>query len=216
MIPRPQLLRGQKLLRNPVQERSLEKRERLKTAALALFGVKGFHATSVDDIAARARLAVGTFYQHYRTKRQLLLALMDELLEKLSLLNLQPQPSSSVHAALREVLSRAFSHDLHFLGAYRAWQEAALTDASLARKEQQIHAWTTARVEALFQLLHKLPGARTEVDIPGLARAMDTYFWSLLGQATRMPKPELENHIDAATHLIYHALFADQLSAPHF
>jgi AcrR family transcriptional regulator len=210
MIPRPDVLRGEKLLRGPVQERSLEKRDRLKAAALALFEEKGFHATSVADIAARARLAVGTFYQHYRTKRQLLLALMNELLEKLSQLNLQPQPASEVRAALRDILTRAFSHDLHFLGAYRAWQEAALTDASLARKEQQIHAWTTARVQALFELLHNLPGSRPNVDIAALARVMDTYFWSLLGQATHIPKPEVANHIDAATHLIYHAIFTDR------
>jgi AcrR family transcriptional regulator len=210
MIPRPELLRGEKLLRGPVQERSLEKRDRLNGAALALFAEKGFHATSVADIAARARLAVGTFYQHYRTKRQLLLALMNELLEKLSQLNLQPQPASEVRAALRDILTRAFSHDLQFLGAYRAWQEAALTDASLARKEQQIHAWTTARVQALFELLHKLPGSRPNVDIATLAHVMDTYFWSLLGQATHIPEPGLGNHIDAATHLIYHAIFADR------
>lgn len=213
MIPRPKLLHGEKLLRAPVQERSQEKRERLKTAALALFAEKGFHATSVHDITARARLAVGTFYQHYRTKRQLLIALMDELLEKLSQLDLRPQPASGVRAALHDILTRAFSHDLHFLGAYRAWQEASLTDAALARKEQQVHTWTTARVQALFELLHKLPGARPNADVAALARVMDTYFWSLLGQATRMPKPELANHIDAATHLIYHALFADRSDA---
>lgn len=213
MIPRPQLLRGERLLRRPVQARSLKKRHLLKAAALALFAEKGFHATSVDDIAARARLAVGTFYQHYRTKRQLLLALMDELLERLSQLDLQPKPAPGVRDALRDILTRAFSHDLHFLGAYRAWQEAALTDASLARKEQHIHAWTTARVQALFERLHNLPGSRPNVDVAGLARAMDTYFWGLLGQATRMPRPELTNHIDAASHLIYHALFADRSDA---
>lgn len=178
-------------------------------ATLALFGEKGFQATSVEDIAAGARLAVGTFYQHYRTKRQLLLALMDELLEKLSDLNLQPLAAADVRAALREILMRAFSHDLRYLGAYRAWQEAALTDASLVRKEQQIRTWTTARIEALFGFLHNLPEARADADVPALARVMDTYFWSLLGQASIMPTPELTSHIGAATHLIYHALFVD-------
>lgn len=180
-------------------------------AALALFGEKGFQATTVEDIAKRARLAVGTFYQHYRTKHQLLLALMDELLEKLSRLNLQPQSTSDVRAALHEILTRAFSNDLHYLGAYRAWQEAALTDGSLVRKEKQIRAWTTARIEALFGLLRKLPGARGNADVPALARVMDTYFWSLLAQSSMMSKPELTSHIDAATHLIYHALFVDSV-----
>jgi hypothetical protein len=47
------------------------------------------------------------------------------------------------------------------------------------------------------------------VDIPGLARAMGSFFWSLLAQAVLLPKAELNREIDSATHLIYHALFSD-------
>ncbi len=79
---RPNLLAGEDLPPEPQQRRSLEKRVQLKAAALALFGDKGFERTSVDDIASRANLAVGGFYLHYRSKRQLLLALMDDLLTR--------------------------------------------------------------------------------------------------------------------------------------
>jgi AcrR family transcriptional regulator len=209
MKKRPKLLAGENLPPEPRQKRSIEKRARLKDAGLALFGEKGYESTSIDDVARRANLAVGTFYQHYRTKRQLLLALMDELLEKLSLLEFRPQAARDAKSVVRELLSRAFSHDLRYLGAYRAWQEAALTDVGLARKQNQIHAWTTARVTAVFERLQQLPGARRGVDIPGLARAMDSLFWSLLAQAVRMPQTELDRWVDSSTHLIYHAMFTD-------
>jgi AcrR family transcriptional regulator len=206
---RPNLLTGEDLPPEPHQKRSLEKRARLKAAALALFSEKGYERTSIDDIARRARLAVGGFYQHFRSKRQLLLALMDELLEKLSRLDLGPQASTDIRAALRQLLARAFSHDLRYLGAYRGWQEAVLSDPSLARKQQQIHAWTTARSATLFHLLQQQRGARPGVNVPALARVMDAFFWSLLALATQMPAPELNQWLDSSTHLIYHALFAD-------
>jgi AcrR family transcriptional regulator len=206
---RPNLLAGENLPAAPLQKRSLEKRGRLKTAGLALFGENGYEKTSVGQIARRAKLAVGTFYQHFRSKRQLLLALMDELLEKLSQLNFQPQAATHLRAAIRELLSRAFSHDLRYLGAYRAWQEAALSDPSLLKKQREIHSWTTGRVLRVFQFLHTLPGARRQVHIPGLARAMDAFFWNLLAQAAHLPKADLEQSIDAATHLLYHAMFTD-------
>jgi AcrR family transcriptional regulator len=206
---RPNLLAGEDLPADPRQKRSLEKRARLKAAGLALFGEKGFEGAPIEDIAQRAKLAVGGFYQHFRSKRQLLLVLMDELLEKLSRLDLRPQAMADPRTGLRELLSRAFSHDLNYLGAYRAWQEAALSDAALARKQREIHAWTTSRVTAVFQFLQQLPGARQGVDIPGLASAMDTFFWSLLAQAVRLPKAKWNRQIDTATHLIYHALFMD-------
>jgi AcrR family transcriptional regulator len=206
---RPNLLAGEDLPSEPRQKRSLKKRARLKAAGLLLFGEKGYESTSIDEIARRAKLAVGSFYQHYRSKRQLLLTLMDELLEKLSQLDFRPRGSTDVRAVIHELLSRAFSHDLRYLGAYRAWQEAVLSDPGLARKQEEIHAWTTTRVTTVFQRLQQLPGARPGVDIPGLARVMDSFFWSLLAQAVRMRAAELNQWTDSATHLIYHALFTD-------
>ena len=207
---RPRLLAKEDLPPDPRQKRSRQKRAGLKAAGLAVFARKGFERASIDDIARQAKLAVGGFYQHFRSKRQLLLVLMDELLEKLSRLDLQPQALADPRQGLRRLLARAFSHDLRYLGAYRAWREAVLSDPDLARKQRRIHAWTTARVTAVFQFLAQIPGARKGVDIPALARAMDAFFWSLLAQAARLRKAELNRSIDAATHLIYHALFGDR------
>jgi len=209
VIKRPNLLAGEDLSREPQQKRSLEKRVQLKTAAVALFGEKGFERTSIENIARRANLAVGGFYLHYRSKRQLLLALMDDLLKGLRGIDLSHDVEADAQAVLRDLLARAFACDLHYLGACRAWEEAVLSDPDLARKQQKIRAWTTQRVSALFVFLQNFPGARPGVDVPALARVMDGFFWSLLAQAVRMPKVELNDWIDSATDLIYHALFFD-------
>jgi AcrR family transcriptional regulator len=214
VIPRPDLLAHEDLRSPPHQKRSLEKRARLKAAGRVLFGAKGYERTSVEEITERAGLAVGTFYQHFRSKRQLLLSLMNELLEKLSQLNLRPAADFDARAGLDHLLSHAFSTDLQYLGVYRAWQEAVLFDPDLARKQTAIHAWTTARVESLFRLLSERPGARPGVDIASLARVMDSFFWNLLPQAVDMPKVELERWIRSSAHLIYHALFTDFPTKP--
>jgi AcrR family transcriptional regulator len=206
---RPNLLAGEDLLPKPQQRRSLAKRVRLKAAGLALFGEKSYERTSVEEIARRANLAMGSFYQHYRSKRQLLLELMDELLDHLSRLELRPKATADIRSGLRELLTRAFSTDLRYLGAYHAWQEAALSDPELTAKQKEIRTWTTARVLAVFNLLQRFPGARAGVDTATLARVMDSFFWNLLAQAPRLSKTELDQWIDAATHLIYHALFTD-------
>ena len=209
MSQRPNLLAGEDLPPEPHQKRSREKRARLKTAGLALFGEKGYERTSVGEIARCAGLAVGGFYLHYGSKRQLLLTLMDELLEHMSKLNVRPHADADVQAALRVLLGSAFAGDLQYLGACRAWEEAVLSDPGLARKHQKIRVWTTGRVTSLFTLLQQLPGARSGVDIPALSRVMDGFFWSLLAQAVRMPRVEMNEWIDSATHLIYHAMFTD-------
>ncbi|MGO8969899.1 MAG: TetR/AcrR family transcriptional regulator [Myxococcaceae bacterium] len=206
---RPDLLAGQDLPPIPRQTRSQEKRARLKAAGLVLFGDKGYEATAIEDITRRADLAIGGFYQHFRSKRQLLLALMNELLDNLSEFGLRPTGSTDVRAEVRGVLARAFSTDAHYFGAYRAWREAMLSDSELAVKDDAIRAWTTYRVTNAFAALQRLPGARSAVDVPGLARAMDSLFWNLLAQVGRLSRMELNRSIDSATHLIYHALFSD-------
>ena len=209
MIQRPNLFGGDELPPEPHQKRSIQKRARLKAAGLVLFGAQGYEATSINEIAEQAGLAVGGFYQHYRSKRQLLLALMNELLEKLSEINLNPKISANVQDVLRELLCAAFSRDLKYLGAYRAWQEVTLSDPDLAQKDAEIHAWTTARVLAVFQRLKQMPGARPDVDIRTLARVMDGFFWSLLARAVNMPPRELDQWVDVSSQLIYHAVFLD-------
>ena len=211
-VIRPRLLARQGLPRAPRQQRSLDKRERLKDAALVLFGEKGYERTSIDDIAGRAGFAVGGFYRHFRSKRQLLLVLMDELLEQVNRLDLRLREPHDARTALHDVLAAAFARDLRYLGAYRAWEEAVLSDPQLARKHKAIRAWTTARVQSVFTALARLPGARQGLDVAALARAMDLFFWGLLAQAVRMRRAELDEWVDTATHLIYHAVFTDPLT----
>jgi AcrR family transcriptional regulator len=205
----PDLLAGENLPPTPRQKRSVERRAQLKAMGLALFGEKGYGGTSIEEIAQRSQLPVGTFYQHFRSKRQLLLVLMDEFLEGLGRLDMRPARELEIRSGLRALLAAAFARDWQYLGACRAWHEAVLSDPDLARKQQQIRAWSTARVTDVFAMLQQLPGARQTVDISALAQVVDGLFWSLLSDATRLPAVELTQSLNAATHLIYHALFTD-------
>ena len=206
---RPQLLSGEDLPNEPKQARSVDKRVRLKAAGLSLFGKKGYERTSIEDVARHAGLPVGTFYQHFRSKRQLLLVLMDDLLEGLSKINLQPGAATDARAGIRGLLTHAFSQDLYYLGAYRAWREAMLSDPELAVWHGKIQNWTASRLAALFRFLAQLPNARGGVDVNGLANAMDSFFWDLLSQAKQMSKARLQQRIEVSAHLIYHAFFKD-------
>ena len=209
MRPRPDLLSSESLPPEPRQRRSREKRARLKDAALALFYAQGYERTSIEDIAKRANLATGTFYRHYRSKRQLLLVLMEDLLTAMSQLSFQPAAGISPHTLLRALLARAFTTDLQYLGAYRAWREAMLSDPQLALDWQEIREWTTQRVLALLTLLRQAPGARNDFAIAPLADVIDTLGWSLLDRSATMSLAQVNARIDAATHLIYHSIFSD-------
>lgn len=74
---------------------------KLREAAREVFAELGVHATSIQDITSRAGVAVGTFYQHFESKEQLVDSLVDETNKGLSMAMLQvlmtvPPPKTRV------------------------------------------------------------------------------------------------------------------------
>ena len=63
--------------RNPERTRA-----RILASALALFAKKGYVHTTFTDIAARLEMTKGAVYWHFESKQALLMALIDEMLEK--------------------------------------------------------------------------------------------------------------------------------------
>jgi AcrR family transcriptional regulator len=202
-------LAGEDLPAVPRQARSTENRRRLKAAALVLFRDKGYGRTSIDDIVARAKVPVGGFYLHFRSKRQLLLVLMDDLLEALSQVTFDIPAHGHPRETVEWLLRHAFSRDLEFLGAYRAWQEAVFSDREFAKHDAEIHHWTQRRVIAVFERLHQLPGARRGVDVHELGCLMDRLYWTLLGEALSLTKRDVDQRARSAAAVTYHALFVD-------
>ena len=57
-------------------------RTRILASALSLFAKKGYERTTFNDIAARLKMTKGAVYWHFASKESLLIALVDEMLEK--------------------------------------------------------------------------------------------------------------------------------------
>jgi AcrR family transcriptional regulator len=55
-----------------------DKREAILEAALDLFAEKGFHGTSVPEVAQRAGVGAGTIYRHFESKEALVNALYQQ------------------------------------------------------------------------------------------------------------------------------------------
>jgi AcrR family transcriptional regulator len=56
-----------------------ERRRQLLDVAVDVFAANGFHATSMDQVAEAAGVTKPVLYQHFRSKRNLYLALLDDV-----------------------------------------------------------------------------------------------------------------------------------------
>jgi AcrR family transcriptional regulator len=117
------------------RERQKRQREaRILRAAAALFASRGFERTSMQDIARRSRLAVGTIYNYFRSKPELILALV----QRDTHAGLQAgeavlkHPPSDPVAAVQELLARAVEpFARHDRNLWRELTAAALKDPEL-------------------------------------------------------------------------------------
>lgn len=114
-------------------------------AAVRLFVRRGFHATSMRDIAAEAGLSVAGIYHHYPSKQHLLVALMDVTMTEIRwrVLAAREEGATASEAFELMVESLALFHavrgDLAFLGAseMRGIEEPDLTRVTALRDEVQ-------------------------------------------------------------------------------
>lgn len=204
--PRPDLLASEELPPPPCQDRSRRKRCALLTAALELFAERGYERTSVEEIAQSAGVAVGGFYQHFRSKRQVLLVLMDALLREIARMDFRLDRRGDPRAALEDGIRRCLHLDWTHAGAYRAWSEAIIHDAELARLNQEVETWTLALIRTTLCEAADMPGARRDLDPETAAWILNLLFWKVADR----PAGDVERVVQGMGHLLYHALFEDR------
>lgn len=202
---RPTPLAGEDLPPQPRQERSRRTQEAVLAAALALFAERGYDGTSMVDIASRAGVAVGALYRHFRTKRQLLLVLVDRMLDEIEALELTPPPGADPRAAVAAMLRVALATDAKYVGAYRAWAGLIARDPRLAEVDRQIVDWTSGRLAGILAVAGAAPAGRTDLDVPATARLLTLLFWRLLLE----PDFDAERTVRALSALLGHLLFTD-------
>lgn len=67
---------------NKTDDQMTEKQRRIVQAAVKLFASKGFHASSTAEIAKEAGVAEGTIFRHYKSKKDILIAVVAPIIIK--------------------------------------------------------------------------------------------------------------------------------------
>lgn len=98
---------------------------RILEAAAQLFREAGYGAIRIDDIARVAEVSVGTFYNYFETKGDLLLAIV--VMEVQEVLDsgtaIVANPPATVATALCRLIGSYYDHSLHYLSK-EMWRTA--------------------------------------------------------------------------------------------
>ena len=176
----------------------MSNRDRLIEAAFALFEERGFDATTVDDVAARAGVSRATFFRAFRSKEDVIFpdhaAMLAAVQDRLS-----TATSASATVALTEAARIVLDH--YLAEGRRAQQRYALTRAVAALRERE-----TASLQQ-YQRTFTAFLRRWGADDPGshlhselLANAVVAAHNHILRQWLRgtLTSSEAEEHLSAA------------------
>lgn len=90
-------------------------RDEILEAAAQIFGQKGFHAASMQDIAEAVNLQKASLYHHVSSKQEILLAILDQaldlLIEQIEAVTSQPlPPDEKLRQAITAYLQALLDH----------------------------------------------------------------------------------------------------------
>jgi AcrR family transcriptional regulator len=147
-------------------------REQLLQAAAELFDAQGYEDTTIDQIVARARLAKGTFYQHFESKIAILLAVVraQQSVSQRDLLH-DPDPRVAIEEYLQGVCRWFQEHAL--VAEALLWQ-------SLKQKDLAQPNSTRGTLAKLLRRAQEQGQARLDLD----AKALASYLTGVTVQAT--------------------------------
>ncbi|BDG33056.1 TetR/AcrR family transcriptional regulator [Parageobacillus thermoglucosidasius] len=137
------------LQRNGEDVKLSEKQIKILQAAIEMFAEKGYAATSTSEIAKKAGVAEGTIFRHYKTKKDLLLAIVTPTLFKSVAPFLAKEFVKEVFESqyqsyedfIRALLKNRYQFVKKYLPAVRVfWQETTFHPEI---KEQVQHVFTT-------------------------------------------------------------------------
>jgi AcrR family transcriptional regulator len=156
----------------PLGPKAARTRDALLTAAYELFVERGYRGTAVGDIAERAGVSLGTFYQYFRDRADVMGTLVSiGVLELLRGYRRRWDPTRG-RLGLRRVIASFVEAYVQSARFQAVWEEVTHVDEGMAAlRRDQSRLFVFAVEEALAEGI-KRGVVRSDVDPPGMARAL--------------------------------------------
>ena len=183
-----------------------DKTRRILESATTLFREQGYDSARIEDIAEMAEVSVGTLYNYYQNKGDILVATVamevTEVLEAGA--RIVANPPLNVAEALRTLIEQYYDHSLYYLSK-EMWRTAMAIsiqqpDTPLSRSYTDLDGQLCAQVVRLIETLQTRGVVHAGVD----ARTMGEVFFNNLNmmftefcRVDAMPLEELKARVDA-------------------
>ncbi|NRR22562.1 TetR/AcrR family transcriptional regulator [Brevibacillus sp. MS2.2] len=134
-------------------------KEKIHVAAMTLFIKKGYHATSIDDVAKQAQISKGLLYNYYKGKEELLAAMVQVRIEEVKEVMEAATQLATPHEQLRHIVNGALDNVYQRPDIYRFYlnlQTQPEDDRVLASYREQLNEESRRQFEVQCQIFKQL------------------------------------------------------------
>jgi len=152
------------------------RREKILYVSLHLFAEKGFHATSISQIARKAKISKGLMYNYFESKEKLLEEIIQEGFNALTELEYEAQRGDTAEEQLKNFVDSVLNN-LYSNFSYWQLYLTLLVHPSVQRKfERRMTEFRDEFVSYLSNIFKRLGSRKPELD----AFLLGTFFDGLV------------------------------------
>jgi AcrR family transcriptional regulator len=179
------------------QRRPQEKLARILASATTIFGQEGYARARIHDVCRAAGVSIGTFYDHFENKADLILRIAEDASESI------PMPEAATLPQLEEHISALAAAPT--AGISRAWSEAIRIEPTLQPANERIRGVFFARYTRWVADARAIRRVRSAVDDGVTARAV----MALIREATSGTYRPTELRVAEMARTIWFLLYAE-------
>ena len=131
-------------------------REKILSAALELFAKKGFHATSISQIAKKARISKGLMYNYFKSKDKLLDEIIQNGFTELEGLSYHSTKNASPKEQLKSYVSTVLDNLYANLAYWQLYLALLVHPDIQKRYEKKLKVFRDEYVNQFSKLFRKL------------------------------------------------------------
>ena len=195
----------------------IDRNLRIVEAASGLFRREGYEGARIEEIAAKAEVSVGTIYNYYRNKGDILVAIVSmEVHEVLAAgLRIVQNPPKDAERAIDTLIATYLDHSLVYLSK-EMWRQAMATstqqpDSPFGKTYTSLDRALADQTCALIAKLQNLGFARGTIDARGVGEmifnSMNMMFIEFIKRED-MPMRELRANIRRQNRTLVKAISA--------
>ena len=197
------------------EKQKADRQSRILEAALLKFRSNGYRAVHIEDLAEQAGVSVGTVYNYYVTKGEILIACVTLEVEEVLLVgqDVVNDPPKGSKAALLELIFCYYDHSLKYLTKemWRTAMSLAVTsaDTPIGQRYNELDKRLAQQVGALVSALQQRGEVRADINAEMLGEllfnnlnVMFMDFAKYEKMSLETLKAKVEKHIDLVSTLI--------------